>query len=214
MEKLIRKTQLFKQLKYEDGEVRLYGTPCFISPTIGVLAKDKIIEEIAGIKKQQEANYFAEKIQARIGVEITGEKFGYAKTFKNKKDLLMFSGQQFELLGYGRAEWVRIDFENEIFIVRMKSPYAELYRKNIGLSKYRVDYWNAGGWAGCIEYVIGKKAGCIETSCIAQGKPYCEFVIRPLSRFDKKDPRVKQNSFIFKDLKTDLSKKNLGKLRF
>lgn len=211
MRTISKGTQLFKAMKYDEGSIKLWGHACLLNPVIGVLVKNRLMEQLGDSKSMKQINYFAEKFQAFMGVKITGEQFGFAKTYKNKKDLLEFSGGQFELLGYGKVKWVRRDFKNEVFIVRMQSPYAAIYKETLGFSKWPVDYWNAGGWAGCLEYILGKKVACIETACIAQGKGYCEFVIQPIDKWDKKTPLAKKNSFVFKEIAPKLGKVKLAK---
>ncbi|MCM2325088.1 MAG: hypothetical protein NDI94_01375 [Candidatus Woesearchaeota archaeon] len=200
-EKVIEKVHLFDALKHEEGRVTLWGHTCFLNPIEGAVLKDKLIGEASSDEMQKKISYFTEKFQANFGVKMTGEKFGYAKTYKNKKDLLEFSSGQFELLGYGKVTWVRMDFDRGVFIVKMNSPYAEGYRNIYGFSKTPVDYWNAGGWAGCLQYVLGKEVVCIETSCIAKGNQHCEFMIKPVDQWDKDDPLVKDNHFLFKAFK-------------
>jgi predicted hydrocarbon binding protein len=209
MDSITKKTKLFDELKHKEGTVTLWGHSCFISPIVGLLARDKLLEKIISKDDVNKTNYFAGKFQSFMGVKITGERFGYAKTYKNKKDLLEFSSGQFELLGYGNVEWARMDFKNELFIVRMKSPLSDTYRKTFGLNKSSVDFWNAGAWAGCLEYILGKKVVCIETSCIASGKRICEFVIKPENKWDKKDSVVKDNLFLFDDFDLKVSKIHL-----
>lgn len=206
MKSAVEQTKLLDALKHENGMVLLWGFPCLISPVIGVLVHNRIAEQLNGPESLRKMNYFAEKFQANMGVRITGEKFGFAKTYQNKKDLLMFSSSQSELLGYGKQEWVKTDFDNGFFILKMDSSYAKVYKETMGLSKSPVCHWNAGAWSGVLDYILGKPTACIENSCIAQGKPSCEFIIKPVDKWDKKDPLVKANSYVFDKVQLELGK--------
>lgn len=209
MPSVVEKTLRFDALKHEKGEVTLWGHSCLINPIIGVLVRDRLTQQLVKGDTRKKIDYFSEKFQAYMGVRITGEKFGYSQTFQKKKDLLLFSSGQSDLLGYGSSEWVRMDFANEHFVLHMNCTYAKVYKATLGLSKEPVDYWNAGAWAGVLDYILGKKTACIETSCIAKGQKYCEFVIRPLEKWDKKDPLVKANKFVFEDVVPQLGKVKL-----
>lgn len=206
MRSITERTEIFKQLKREKDGIKIWDHFCQISPIDGIIAKNMLIKKYNNTAKLKAINYHSEKFQAFIGIKITNEKFGFSKTYQDKKKLLNFTAGQFELFGMGSFEWIKQDFKNELFIVKMISPYAKTYVENLGLSKDTVDEWNAGAWAGCIEYILNKKVGCIETSCIAQGKKYCEFVIKPLNKWNKQEKIVKENKHIFEDPKLKFKK--------
>ncbi len=81
------------------------------------------------------------------------------------------------LLGWGRLELGAIDPGAHRFLVTLEnSPIAEAY----GESKRPVCHLLAGWVAGIAERVLGRSFLCEEMSCVSQGKPRCEFQLRPM----------------------------------
>jgi predicted hydrocarbon binding protein len=80
------------------------------------------------------------------------------------------------LLGWGRFEEISIEPDGtQIVLALRNSPIATSY----GPSKKPVCHLFAGWLAGIMKIIFEKEFLCEETACVAQGRPKCEFRIRP-----------------------------------
>ena len=80
------------------------------------------------------------------------------------------------LLGWGRLDVVAEDPSARRFLVSLEdSPIAEAY----GDSKRPVCHLLAGWIAGTAQAVLAEDLLCEEVACRAQGRPRCEFRLRP-----------------------------------
>ncbi len=196
--KILQRVMKFKAIKHDRGKFLIWGNPAFIDPIYIQLYYHKLVEKSC----KSEANrirYHVAKFQAEIGTRIINERFGYAKTLKEKQSLTIFNQGQTEVLGLGSFNIIRMDFKNNIFMYKGVSPFAEEYKRFFGLQKKPVDYWLMGMWAGAFEVITGKKMLCLETKCVASGASSCEFVVKPVESWSKSDANFKSNSFLVKD---------------
>lgn len=184
---ILQKMLAFKAFKHENGKLFLWGIPGFLTATYVTVYQMKLFEKEIGQKKLESLIYALGKFQGKEGFKIMTEKFGYAQTFQDKKKLLEFQTGQTEIVGVGSFSWAMMDFENEIFIIKGKSTLAEEYKRIFGMNKFPIDYLLRGAFAAFIEELLKKKVFCIETKCIVEGKDECEFVIKPLEKWDKKE---------------------------
>ena len=91
-------------------------------------------------------------------------------------DVLSRSVAPLSLLGWGRFSVSVVGGEVQRFRVTLdNSPVAEAY----GESKKPVCHLLAGFLAGAAERALGRDLLCEELSCRSQGKPQCEFELRP-----------------------------------
>ncbi|MBW2966526.1 4-vinyl reductase [Candidatus Woesearchaeota archaeon] len=194
LEKVIR----FKALRWKNGKLALFDVPGILFQLYAFAYKQRLLENQLGIKKAANIYYRVGKFQGKQGVRMTSERFGYAKTFIDKKRLLEFNVQQSNLVGFGEMKWAKIDFNKNIFVMVGKSALAEEYVRFFGLQKNPIDYFLRGCTTAIIEEVVDRKMLCIETKCIAKGNRYCEFVVRPIEDWDKKSLLFKQQ--LVKDL--------------
>lgn len=198
---ILEKTKRFKEIRHEGGKFLIWGNPAFIDPIYLQLYYHKLVENACG-NDANRIRYYVAKTQAIIGSRIISERFGYAKTIPDKKRLMDFLRGQTDILGLGHFENVRVDFKNNLFIYKTRSPYAEEYKRFFGFQKHPVDYWLMGMWAGAFENLINRKMLCLEINCIAAKSHWCEFVIKPVESWDKKSPEFKHNKFLLKETKT------------
>lgn len=82
-----------------------------------------------------------------------------------------FSGQ-----GWGRFDLTIVDSAGSMYSV---SLVESAIASNYGPSKKPVCHLIAGWIAGLAEELVGQRLMCDETACKAQGRPRCEFEIRP-----------------------------------
>lgn len=81
------------------------------------------------------------------------------------------------LLGWGRAEVALFDPDRGRFLFTIKnSPIAIAY----GSSKKPVCHFLAGWIAGMGRILLAKELLCEEIACVAQGRDFCEFDLRPM----------------------------------
>jgi hypothetical protein len=191
--KLLEKVIRFRALQWKDGKLFLFNVPGVLSQVYVIAYQQRLLENQVGIKRASNILYNGGKFQARQGAKLFNKRFGYAHTFIDKKKLLYFNLEQSSLTGFGGLKWIRLDFDKNIFIMTGKSALAEEYLRFFGLQKNSVDHWIRGCAAAMIGEVVtkDKKMLCIETKCLAKGNPYCEFIIKPIENWDKKDPLVK-----------------------
>ncbi len=109
----------------------------------------------------------------------------HGTTFTEEKLLDNLSNLPFYLstYGYGTGEVV-IDAENKSLLVKMQNSFIAEELKDEGFDK-PVCYYLAGAIAGIAEACAGTEYSCIETKCIANGDPHCEFELSPGSLSDK-----------------------------
>jgi predicted hydrocarbon binding protein len=188
---ILQKVMRFQAIKHRDGKFLLWGIPCFISQLYAYVYLCRLIENRFGKKENMNLNYNFGKLQAREGFRMISERFGYAETIRDKKMMLEFNSGQAELVGIGSLDWVKMDFEKNYFILRVKSPIAEEHKRFFGLQREPVDHFIRGEMTAYIEEISGKKIFTLEKICIAMGKPCCEFIAKPVEEWDKNDPLVK-----------------------
>lgn len=81
------------------------------------------------------------------------------------------------LLGWGRLEVTTTDAAAQRYMLTLEnSPIAEAY----GPSKKPVCHILAGWLAGVADNILGRNLLCEEVACRSQGKPRCEFELRPM----------------------------------
>ena len=184
---ILQKVLKFKAFKHKDGKFFLFDVPGILVPLYNKIYEQRLLETKFGVKKAASILYASGYLQGKQGFRMTAERFGYAKTLPNKKELLDFTTGQGDLIGLGSFKWVRVDFKNNIFVMRGKSALAMEFKKFFGLQKKPLDHCVRCESAAFIEEITKQKMLSVETSCISMGKPYCEFVVKPIKNWDKKD---------------------------
>ena len=183
---LLEKVMRFRAIQHKDGKVLLHGIPVLLALFSSNAYQQRLLEHLYGKKAACEVIYGIGKFQAGQGTKIINKRFGYADKIKDIKKIMEFNLNQTEVVGAGKLKWIKVDFDNQIFIVKGDSTFAREYKKLFGLTSYPVDYFLGGCIAGGLEVVLNKKMFCDEIKCIAQGDPTCIFIIRPVEKWDKK----------------------------
>lgn len=192
MSLIIERVIRFKEFKHDRGKFLVFGIPGNMSANYVNIFLWRLLEKKFGKKKTMEVLYNVGKFQALQGINIFNKRFGFAKKITNKKKLLEFGLKNFAFVGAGTFEIKRADIENLFFIITGKSNFAEEYKRFFGPQKAHYDDAMRGAFAGTVEAIFGKKVFCVKTRCISQGKPACEFVIKPLEKWNKNDPVFKE----------------------
>ena len=95
------------------------------------------------------------------------------------------------MIGAGVTKLVRADLSKPEFIIRVDSTFAKEYRQTLGIQKHPVDDMARGAFAGLLKVHTGNDdLLCVETQCMAMGKPACHFIVKPMDQWDLKDPSI------------------------
>jgi predicted hydrocarbon binding protein len=181
---ILKKLIGFNALNWSDGKFTINKMSGIIHLLYVNVYQQRLLEQQFGKKGAMEHLYSLGIFQGRQGFKIISERFGYKKKL-DKKKLLEFNSKQSEFVGLGKCKWIKIDFVNNIFILRMQSAMAKEYRRLFGLQKEPIDHLIRGITAAFIEELTGNKVLSIETRCIAKGDKLCEFVVKPIHNWNK-----------------------------
>jgi len=203
--RMIKKVLGFKSMKHKNGNFLLWNIPCSIVPIFAFSYIQRLLEKKYNKREAATILYSLGVLQTKVGFDLISDRFGYAKTYKNKVELLKFITEQAATVGNGSYKWTRIDLKNKLFIVRSKCPHCKSYRRFFGMQKNPVNPFIRGECATMIKKAFEiDNCFCIEKRCVATGDKFCEFVVRPFKDFNKKDNLVKNqlidNILSFKEL--------------
>lgn len=183
----IERVMRFGMLNYKDGSFFAWGTPCFISPLFTFATVQRYFEKENGTEKTKDMLYALGKFQCTQAYMQITKKFGYVDTEKEREKFMKFFANQSDAAGFGQWEWTRIDFKNKLFIIKGKSNIALEYKKIYGVQEKPIDHFVRAEFETMMEIMLKEEMASVETSCIANGKSYCEFVIRPLKDWKKEE---------------------------
>ncbi|MBI2549197.1 hypothetical protein HYW21_07655 [Candidatus Woesearchaeota archaeon] len=192
--KILQKVLGFKAFQHRDGKLFLWGVPGTLSPLYVSVYLVRLMEKELGEKKTMSLFYHSGRFQGKQAFEIISKNFGYAETLHDKKELLLFNTGQGDVIGLGSFEWTMVDFNKKYFVAKVKSNIAEEYKRFFGNRKSGVDYFVRGIVSTFVEELIKEPTLTIETKCVGSGKPFCEFVTKPVKHWDKNDPLVKEQT--------------------
>jgi hypothetical protein len=183
-------SQLLRQkaIQWKNGRVTLWGLNFTFSAIFSQVYLQRVMETQLEPKEAMKLLYWQGKFQCIQGISITDKKHGYAKKLQEKVERLKLLTDQSEITGLGTFQWVRIDFEKEVFVLKGDSTFAREYKLFVGQQDHTIDYHLRGQVAGIIEYFLEKEVLCVQTKCIAKGDKFCEYVVKPLSEWDTGDP--------------------------
>ena len=91
-------------------------------------------------------------------------------------ELLEFYVDLGKVFGWGLPELVRVDLERGEGVIRVYDSF-EAYDVE---SEKPVCHFLRGQYAGALEKILKKRVFVVETKCIAQDAPFCEFRFSPL----------------------------------
>lgn len=189
---LLQKVLRFKALQHKEGRLKLWGIPAFLSPAYVFVYQQEMLIKKVGYKKAMDIMYLTGKFQARQAFRMISKRFGYAKTIPDKKKLLDFEIGQGIVAGHGPFKCVHADFKDKTFIIKGISVMAEEYKRFYTAKKRFIDHFLRGLIVAFVEEVSEEKMMCIEKKCISRGNQFCEFVIKPVDKWDKEDLIVKE----------------------
>jgi len=158
------------------GTFRLFAQRLLILRPEALIDLQKQLEETVGLSSKGFL-YLAGEKSAREGHAVFDRLAPSQPAPADEPTLLARSIEPLAFLGWGRFGVSPVDADAHRYLVTLEnSPLAEAY----GESKRPVCHLLAGWVAGTAEHVLGKSFLCEETACRSQGKPHCEFVLRPM----------------------------------
>ena len=181
----LQRILIAKLFTYKDGRLLLMDVPCYLWSLNVLVLMHRFLEDEFG-QQGRSILFKVMETQCILAAKMTQKRFGFSGLKAIKMQL-----EQGEMIGGGETELIRADVKKPEFIVKVKSTFAEEYKNTFGLRQHPVDDMILGAYTGLFQEQTGnKKLVCIETQCIATGKPYCEFVIREKGTFDIRKPDI------------------------
>ena len=107
MERMSKKTILFKSMEFKDGNLYIWGIPGMIFSCYSLAHALKISNKSKDIR---DVIYWMGYLQGRGATKATISRFGY------KKDLIKNVISQGDMLGYGIAKLIKADYKKNHFV--------------------------------------------------------------------------------------------------
>ena len=157
----------------KDGHLVFKGERVIIAPSGSYSKLYNRLTDIVGKGGAASALYLGSKEVSkpiyRLALKLYSEdKLKNEKTFGNALEDLM------ALAGYGKVEYVKIDFEKPEAIIRMRGL---LTPSEIEKSDVPVCHVERGVLTGFIECITKKVCNGQEVKCVTMGDEFCEFFI-------------------------------------
>ena len=166
-----------KELDFEDGKIIFLREPLIMFPLDTVLDFQRKLEKI----NLQNLIYFSARETGLKWFKLMVDHYKM-----DYEDIIKWGCKKIDLAGLGRTNVKIISLKDGQALNELKdSSFAKLYLKRFGKSNYFVDNIYRGYAAGAGKLIFnGKDCHAIETKCIAKGDDTCEFVIKPVDKFD------------------------------
>ena len=176
-------------INYYNGEFLVWDVPSAIYPVNNIVLINAMKEKYPKIS-MAELNYQMGRMQSYRGNKVLVQRFGFEINEKLMKDCFGKS----ELLGMGTFEFIDFDAEKRTFtVMNLHNPYPHLYQKLFGMQKDTVCHYLRGLCAGSFQaFFEDEEMFCVEMCCTSKGDKACVFRIKPMNKWDKKNPVVKK----------------------
>lgn len=159
----------------KEGAFRVLRQRLLIVRPEALVDLQKHLEDTIGLSSKGFL-YLAGEKSAREGHVPFASLAGSPRTAGNPLEVLQDRLSAMSLLGWGRLGVLVEDAAAHRYLVSVdSSPIAEAY----GESKRPVCHLLAGWIAGTAQTVLGENLLAEEIACRSQGKPRCEFRLRP-----------------------------------
>lgn len=185
----LSKLIISKQLKFNEGEIVLFGEPIAFMPMASLFYMTK--DAIKNGKKAINDLYYYGWVYGYVLTLAMVKKFGLRK-FEERYKVSMDIAS---LCGFG--DYKTLDFvKGHSNFKVLKNPFAlEFYP-----SKNMVDHYLRGMNAGGGSLVHMKIINCIEFECAAKNGSYCRFENLDKKRLDKVDKKLVDSQLDYKYL--------------
>jgi len=166
-------------LKFRHNNFFLINLPFFIVP----------VEVLAGLLDNSDNEFnkklyysLKESVKKRFMKQMSRE-FG----LKGEK-MIGFLEKFFSASGWGSVKHVDLNFQKtEALVSVSNNPFSSFIKS----SKQPVDHLHRAVFAGLFSSAFGKDVECVEVKCSSLGNETCEFVVRPQSMLDLKNPNTR-----------------------
>lgn len=181
----VSKLLIARQLKFEKGQMSIFGERVLIFPIdmvkiiIEKSIKDKAFATSIYDAAKQSVRSFCQNVNSRLGI-------------KKPKDMLDILLNLTEMNGYGQIEPIKVDYENKFATFHLHGlPSQALFGKVKNVKTVDV-YW-CGLVAGGMTFVFNTDVDCVETRCVVTGKESCEVVAAKKDRLIR---HLKENKLL------------------
>ncbi len=158
------------------GAFRLFGHRLLIMRPDALVDLQRNLEATVGLSSKGFL-YLAGEKTGREGHALLDPIDAPAASSADEPARIADSVAPLGFLGWGRFEVAPVDLGAHRYLVVVEnSPIAEAY----GESEKPVCHLLAGWLAGSVGRALGREFLCEELSCRVQGKPRCEFQLRPM----------------------------------
>jgi len=186
--KLISRLIGLNALTFSEGEFKIWNVAMMFFPYQVTAFIQHEFEEKFG-KKARDILYYIGKLQAYNGTMLMIKQFG----IKNPESMYDLFGEQAAMVGVGRFQITSIDAKNKHIVVECKNnPYMTEYIRTYGQTGTFSDDYLRGLVAGAAEAAFGGDLVAIESKCIAKGDDHCVIEINEKTKWDLKNPLVKE----------------------
>lgn len=184
MTSFFQKLLMMQQIKFEEGNINLFGRRMILSPVqMPIAFTEYMIEHPKNIPE------LYEKIRKNIAIgwaESVHDRYKFSRRnyMDTMKDIGAFSG-------WGKFDFVTYDVKKLEGIVRTpNSPVGEYYKNKV---QQPVDHIFRALAAGVGSAILKKDMDWIETKCIGKGDPYCEMLFKLRENFTRSEREKYRN---------------------
>jgi len=160
-----------RQASFTDKDISVFDLLFAMQPIESLVELQKELEKKLGKEGEQ--------LMVEFGRMISDDIIKHFKKKFNLKGKRLESIwlNMFGLSGLGKLEVIKMDSKEARFQTD-SSTVAKIYLSKFKKSKKPVCLIISGMLESYTKEVIGKRAKCIETTCVAQGKKYCVFEMK------------------------------------
>lgn len=178
---------LVRQINFEKGKILLLSNPIFLSPITTLVELQKTLDK----NKLSNLLYLAGKTSGTHWFNQMSKNF-YSKKI-TKRDTVVWGNNIIALAGFGVSVLEKFDEEKKEMIFRLENAtVSQLY----GKSTKPTDNLYRGYAAAAGNLVFKEESEAVEIACKSTGSKVCRFIVKPRSKWDKNDPKFKEQVLI------------------
>lgn len=181
MFEIVAQLLLHKQLRFEEGNIKLLEQNVVIFPFENLFSIQKILEDS---KKTYEL-YLSSKELGKDWIKNLLKSYKM-DTIKAQSE---WGEKVFTLAGMGKMKVIKWDTKKSLMIYR---AYDSIMAKYYGNTGHCVCHIPRGWFAGASCVFFKKDVDAVEIKCLSKGDDFCEFLIKPKNSFNFKDKEIKK----------------------